>query len=87
MAIIMLQTIKDISPTTLPGENPDAHYLPKDIASFGDVLLASNQIEMECATGQNAAGWWPVGETSIYRSRLYFFQGNLSTLKLLEANV
>lgn len=58
VAVVMMQAFE---PGTLPGEQLDPYGRPTDVYSFGEILLAAYQIEMDCLLRDHALGWWPLG--------------------------
>jgi len=58
VAVVMMQAFE---PGTLPGEQLDPYGRPTDVSSFGEILLAAYQIEMDCVLRDHALGWWPLG--------------------------
>lgn len=62
LAIVMLEFFPYGS---LPGQDPFSHhvYTDTDVASFQDLWLAADFIEICCLQSQNRPGWALVGET------------------------
>lgn len=61
LAIVMLETFPRGS---LPGQDPFSHhdYTDTDLASFQDLWLAADYIELCCLEFQHTPGWALVGE-------------------------
>lgn len=60
VTVVMMQAFE---PGTLPGEQLDPYGMPTYVSSFGEILLAAYQIEMDCLFRYHALGWWPLGKS------------------------
>ena len=71
LAIVMLETFPYGS---LPRQDPFSHhvYADTDVASFKDLWLSADFIEICCLQSQNIPGWALAGETS--RSVFWYLQ-------------
>lgn len=65
LAVVMTQAFE---PGTLPGRQPRPSAMPTDVSSFGVIVLAAHQIQMDCLFRDHALGWWPVGKLRPTRS-------------------
>ncbi len=63
LAIVMMETFPYGS---LPGQDPFSHhvYADTDVASFQDLWLSADFIEICCLQSQHIPGWALAGETS-----------------------
>ena len=59
---------------SLPGQDPLSHhvYADTDVASFQDLWLAADFIEICCLQSQHTPGWSLVGEA--FRRLLWYLQ-------------